>query len=166
MPGIPQEILRILRAQQQRATKPVSPFRRTITIPMEEYTGHVRTPIANGYGAAIVAGGTATVTVGPQGVGTKWYPQNAAISTTTGANDTSTCTLFLAPASQPQLIIGQSYAGGGDSVGLGVPPLVAGYFIIAVWKGAHNGDLATLAVYGTQDALVRRTEGNPPVYPR
>lgn len=153
---IPAELLRIIGAQEQKATKPVTKYTRPYSAPMQQYTGRARTAIANGYGAATVSGsGTATVTVGPQGVGTVWYPMSAAISTTSGANDTSTCTLYLAPAQQPQLIIGQSYAGGGDSLGLGVPPLPPGYYIIAVWTGGHSGDLATLAVYGTQDALTR-----------
>jgi hypothetical protein len=85
----------------------------------------------------------------------------AVIGTTTGVNDASTCSLYLSPlmaasslASLPQLG-GQSYAGGGDTIGLSIPPVHPGHFIIAIWSNAHNGDLATLTVYGDQQALVR-----------
>jgi hypothetical protein len=152
--GIPRQIQLILDAQYAKATKPITPIRRPHTVPIWEYTMPVRTDIPNGYGTSVVsAGGAATVTVGPQGVGTVWYPVLAAISTTTGTADASTCQLFVGPLSQLQLINGTSYAGGGDSIGLGVPPLRPGYFIVAVWAGGHTGDTAALAVYGTQDVL-------------
>lgn len=152
---MPPELARIVDAQQRRALKPVRPVRRPHSTPIQDYTGRTRTPIPNGYGTAIIsASGTATVTVGPQGLGTVWYPQNAAIMTTTGANDASTCQLYIGPLSALQLINGTSYAGGGDSVGLGVlAPVTPGYFIVAVWSGGHTGDTASLAVYGAQDAL-------------
>lgn len=152
---LPAEIMRVIQAQNQRATKPITKLHRPYSAPIGQYTGRERTPIANGYGVATVKNNTATVSVGPQGLGTVWYPQNAAIGTTTGANDASTCQLYLGPLSQLQLISGTSYAGGGDSIGLGVPPITPGYFIVAVWSGAVNGDLASLAIYGTQDALTR-----------
>ena len=132
---------------------PVRLLARPGTIPMQDYTVPRRTPLTGGYGAVTVAGGTATVKVGPMGVGTVWYPQAAAIATSTGANDSSTCALYLGPLGLQTLIGGQSYAGGGDTIGLAVPPLWPGYFIWAVWSGATNGDLATLTVYGEQDSL-------------
>ena len=138
---------------QNRALAARHSMPRPGTIGMENYVTPRRTPIAGGYGSAIVAAGTATVKVGPMGVGTVWYPQAAAIATTTGANDTSTCALYLGPLGLQTLIGGQSYAGGGDSIGLAVPPLWNGYFIWAVWTGATNGDLATLTIYGEQDSL-------------
>jgi hypothetical protein len=134
--------------------------RQPATIPQGAYTGQQETVIVGGYAAVVVsAGGTATAKVGPAGVGTVWYPQAAAISTTTGANDASTCALYLTPLENgPQVpstqIGGQSYAGGGDTIGLAVPPMWPGYFIVAVWAGGTAGDLASLAVYGTQRALV------------
>lgn len=151
---MPPELARIINAQQTRALKPVRPVRRPHSVPIQDYTGRRRTPIPNGYGTGTIsASGAATVTVGPQGLGTVWYPQNAAIMTTTGANDASTCQLYVGPLSALQLINGTSYAGGGDSIGLGVPPLTPGYFIVAVWAGGHTGDTASLAVYGAQDTL-------------
>jgi len=118
------------------------------------------TPITGGYAAVTVKSGTATAFCGPAGVGTVWYPQAVAISTTTGANDASTCALYLSPfentstALAPSTQIGgQSYAGGGDTIGVAVPPMRNGYYIIAVWSNATNGDVAALQVYGTQQAL-------------
>lgn len=152
---IPTQIKLILDAQYQKANKPIRPFRRTYSAPITRYTARATTPIANGYGTATVsAGGAATITIGPAGLGTVWYPQSAAIATTTGAADTSTCALYVGPIGTQTLIGGQSYAGGGDSVGLAVPPLYPGYFITAIWSGGHSGDLATLTLYGQQDALV------------
>jgi len=153
---IPAELARIIDADYRRATKPVVPVRRPHTIPVQQYTQQTATPIANGYGTAVISvAGTATVRVGPQGLGTTWYPQTAAIATTTGANDTSTVQLYAGPLSALQLISGTSYAGGGDSIGLPVPPITPGYFIVAVWSGGHAGDLVSMAVYGTQVSLTR-----------
>jgi len=151
---IPDTLAQIIDAQQRRALKPVTPQRRRYSAPIQAYVNRQQTPIPNGYNTgSISASGTATVKVGPQGVGTVWYPQNAAIGTTTGANDASTCQLYVGPLGALQLINGTSYAGGGDSIGLGVPPLTPGYFIVAVWSGGKSGDVASLAVYGTQSVL-------------
>lgn len=133
--------------------------RRGGTIAQGAFTGSQKTVITGGYAALVVpASGSVTVRVGPQGTGTIWYPQAASISTTTGANDASTCALYLSPLESGPLIPstqigGQSYAGGGDTIGLAVPPLWPGYFIIAIWTGATSGDLAALAVYGSQQVL-------------
>lgn len=121
--------------------------------PVALYRHRIRTTLTNGTGQATVAGATATVRLGPQGLGTIWYPQAATIATTSGAADASTCTIYLgAQAVLPQ-IVGQSYAGGGDSIGLTSPPLTPGLFLIAVWVSAHNGDQATLVIYGDQEVL-------------
>jgi hypothetical protein len=121
--------------------------------PVGQYRQQVRTALTNGTGQATVAAGTATIRLGPQGLGTIWYPQAAAIATTSGAVDASTCTIYLgAQAVLPQ-IVGQSYAGGGDSIGLTSPPLTPGQFLIAVWVSAHNTDQATLVIYGDQVVL-------------
>lgn len=153
--GIPVQVARILAAQQARAYKPVAPLRRPATVPVGAYSQRSRTPISGGYGSAVVkADGSAKVTLGPQAVGTVWYPQQVAIGTTTGANDASTCTLYVGPLALLTQIGSQSYAGGGDSIGLAVPAMFPGYFLVAVWAGAKTGDLAVLTVYGQQDQLV------------
>jgi hypothetical protein len=139
-------------AQQQRALNPVRPRARPATVGVEQYTQRIRMPLqVPGY--AVVVGGTATVTLGPQGVGGVWYPQSVGIATTTGAADSSTCALYVGPLSALSQIGSQSYAGGGDSIGLAVPTLYPGSFLVAVWSGAHNGDQAALTVYGQQDTL-------------
>ena len=137
-----------------KALHPAVPLGTPRTIPVQDYSRSVRSPIAGGYGSGIVpANGIVTVKVGPMGLGTIWYPQAWAIATTTGAADTSTCALYVGPLGLQTQIGGQSYAGGGDSGGLAVPPLWPGYFIWAVWAGATKGDLATLTVYGEMDSL-------------
>jgi hypothetical protein len=152
---VPPSMRRAIAAQQQRAMKPVTPRVRPATIGVEQYTQKIRGPLQGGYGTATVSGGgAATVTVGPQGTGTIWYPQQASIATTTGAADTSTCALYVGPLSALTLIGSQSYAGGGDSLGLAVPVLYPGSFLVAVWAGGHAGDLAALTIYGQQDVLV------------
>lgn len=144
----------LLDAYYAKAQKPVRPLRRPMSVPQEFYTTRQRTLITGGYGSALVpASGTVTVTVGPQGVGTVWYPQQWAIATTTGAADASTCTIFHGPIGLQTLIIGQSYAGGGDSGGMAVPPMWPGYYVVATWAGAKVGDLASLTVYGQMDTL-------------
>ena len=151
---VPRSMRRAVDAQRARALKPVIPMARPATIGVEQYARRVRSPLTGGYGTATVsASGAATVTLGPQGVGTVWYPQQCAIATTTGANDASTCSLFVGPLGLLTLIGSQSYAGGGDSIGLAVPALFPGYFLVAVWTGGNTGDLAALTVYGQMDTL-------------
>jgi hypothetical protein len=99
------------------------------------------------------AGGQAVVQVSPQGLGTVWYPAQATISTTSGAADTSTCAVYLGPQNIPTNLVGFSYSGGGDTVSLAVPALSPGQILTAVWSGGHAGDIATMNVVGTMDAL-------------
>lgn len=150
-----------IQRSQFKAMQPQGFHRLKVTpVPQVQYTGVSSGPIPNGYGSAIVASGAATVQVGPMGVGTVWYPTMAVIATTSGANDGSTCALYLSPLvngtslAVQSMIGGQSYNGGGDTIGLTLPPVHPGTYLIAVWATAKNGDLATLTVYGTQTALV------------
>lgn len=155
MRGIPWQLQLVVDAQRNRALKPFTPLRRPATVGVENYNKRIRSPLQGGYGTAIMsAGGAATVTLGPTGVGTVWYPQSCAIATTTGAADASTCSIFSGPLSLLTQIGSQSYAGGGDNVGLAIPALYPGYFIVAVWSGGHTGDLAALTIYGVMDKLV------------
>ena len=127
------------------------PIRR---VPMERFSQRV-TGISLTGGQAqskVSAAGAATVSIGPQGLGTVWYPAQATISTTTGATDLSTCQLFLGSA-VPSNLVGQSYAGGGDTIALAVPSLSPGQLLIAKWAGGVSGDLATVNIIGTMDVL-------------
>jgi hypothetical protein len=110
-------------------------------------------PMTGGQGQAIVsAGGKASVTVGPQGLGTIWYPAQATISTTTGPLDTSTCSIYLGPNGVPNVLVAQVYTGNGVAA-LAIPSMSPGQYIIAVWTGGHTGDIAAINVIGTMDAL-------------
>lgn len=124
-------------------------------VPIGQYQARLAgLPLSGGQAQGTISGaGTATLRVGPQGLGNVWYPAQATISTTTGAADLSTCQIFLGTISVSINLVGQSYAGGGDTVALAVPPLVPGYFLIAIWSGAHAGDQCSVNIIGTMDAL-------------
>lgn len=127
--------------------------------PQYAYTGRQRIPLQQSL-SAVVASGAATVKLGPMGVGTIWYPRAAIISTTTGATDASTCAVYLSPLQNGATLVptsqllAQSYAGGGDVLGISTPPMWPGYFIVAIWAGAVNGDQASLILQGEQDVLI------------
>jgi hypothetical protein len=135
---------------QTRAARMMPPRRP----PMTAYTTPAAAPIgANGVGQTIVAGGTATVRIGPSGLGTRWYPNQCTLSTTSGTADTSTAIVYLGPVATPSQVIFTSYAGGGDIQGLAVPMMQPGDLLTVVWSGAKNGDHATLVVIGDQQVL-------------
>lgn len=154
---IPSQLAQSINAQISLASKPVRLFRPGGTVPVEAYTRKVRTPIPDGYGAATIGSdGTATVTVGPQGVGSIWYAINAAGATSSGILDGSTCQIYMGPQGEQSLVNGIApLAGGSFSIGLGGPALYPGSFIVAKWTGGKSGDLATLAVYGTLETLIQ-----------
>lgn len=131
---------------------------RRIPVPGQPgYTRHVTVPIQNAQQQATVNGsGAATVQLGPSGIGCRWVPAMAVIQTTTGAADNSTCAVFLGPLPLGPQVGGQSYAGGGDSIGLPGTSLQPGEFVWAVWSGAVPGAIATLNVYGDQTVLDTR----------
>lgn len=124
------------------------------SLPMEAFTQVSSAQIGNnGIVQGLVAGGAATVAAGPQGYGTRWYPNQVTIATQTGANDTSTCAFYFNVIG-PGGFLGQSYAGGGDQLGFAVPEMQPGDLLYAVWAGAHNGDWTQLTVIGPMDLLV------------
>ena len=156
----------ISRTMGQRNTGYSNP--RPATIPQGAFSrpGPI-TPITGGYAAVTLdfsGGGRAFC--GPQGVGTVWYPQAVAVATTSGAGDNSTVSLFISPMLSHDLngllfvqelqmqIGGQSYAGGGDTIGIAVPPMRNGYYIICIWSGGTENDLASFQVYGNQTVLM------------
>jgi hypothetical protein len=104
-------------------------------------------------GGVISGSGTATVSVGPQGYGTRWYPNQTSVATATGATDVSTVALYLNVIG-PGGFLGQSYAGGGDQPGFALPEMQAGDLLYAVWSGGHAGDWCQLTVTGPMDVLV------------
>lgn len=136
-PGYPSGsgAMRIRVVPQQRFTLPIT----GVTL-----TGGQKRITVNGAGAA-------TLAVGPQGLGTKWYPSSVIISTTTGAADSSTAACYIGSVALANLQGGQSYAGGGDTIGLSVQQMTPGDLLIVVWAGAVPGAIATMNVVGTQD---------------
>ena len=124
-------------------------------VPMEQFRRQLSgVPLTGGQGQAVVsAGGTARVSVGPQGLGTVWYPSQCVVSTSTGANDVSTCAVYLGSQALQNLQGGQSYAGGGDTIGLSVTSMTPGDLLIAIWESAVPGATAAINVQGTMDAL-------------
>lgn len=131
-------------------------FKRTLNqpVPIGAYTRRISgVPLTGGQSAGLIpAGGAVTLTVGPQGLGTLWYPAQAVISTTTGALDTSTALVYLGAGGVPTMLIGTVYSGNG-TVAIAVPPMQPGDFIIVSWTGGHAADIASVNVIGTMDAL-------------
>jgi hypothetical protein len=125
------------------------------TIPIQSYTGRSAAPIGiNGQVSGVFpSSGKLTLNVGPAGIGTSWALDQAGISTSTGAADTSTCAVYVGPQAIQSFLAAQSYAGGGDSIGLAGITIQPGSFIWAVWSGGTPGAVATLLVTGNQSVL-------------
>lgn len=122
--------------------------------PMPHYTQTVSVPLNRTGQALVSAGSAATVTMGPSGIGGKWYPNLATITTTTGPADGSTAVLYYGFVSQ-STVISPQLAGGGSLEGLAIPMMTPGDVVICQWTGAHPGDVAQLTITGSQDALSR-----------
>jgi hypothetical protein len=103
--------------------------------------------------ATVNSAGTATCKVGPQGLGVTWYPSSVVVSTSVGATDAATAACYVGSIAAMNLQGGQSYAGGGDTIGLSVQTMTPGDLLIVVWTGATPGSTATMNVVGTQDVL-------------
>jgi len=99
-----------------------------------------------------VSGATA-VSVGPQGLGTIWYPAQVVVSTTSSlaGTDNSVCNVYLGSGAVPNTLLGTVVGGG--LLGVAVPPLAPGQTLIAQWTGGNPGDVASINVIGTMDAL-------------
>jgi hypothetical protein len=128
---------------------------RMTAVPMQSFTRQVQgVPLTGGQVTGVIgAGGSVTLSVTPAGLGTVWYPSSVNISTSLGAADNSTCSVYLGSIAAQNLQGGQSYAGGGDTVSLAVPNISPGQLIIAVWSGGVAGSIAAVNVLGTMDAL-------------
>jgi hypothetical protein len=110
-------------------------------------------PLTGGQASGMIpASKTLTLSVGPQGLGTTWYPAQITLSTSTGVLDSSTAVIYLGSAGVPTAQVGSIFSGNGVAA-LAVPPLQPGDFIIVTWSSGHTGDTAALNIIGTQDAL-------------
>jgi hypothetical protein len=109
-----------------------------------------------GFAQGIVNGsGVCQLFVAPTGYRSTWELAQASVSTTTGAADASTVTLYAQPPGTPSAFwqVGQSYAGGGDQIGLSGIKLVTGEVLYAVWAGGHPGDTASLILTGRMTVI-------------
>lgn len=123
--------------------------------PVEAYRPLLRVPLTGAVGQAVVSGsGAATVRIGPQALGTRWYPDKVDLTTSTGVNDSSTVTLYAGTVALANLIGGTSYLGGGDTIGISGMYLDPGDLLIAMWTGGNPGDNATMRVTGSQVVMV------------
>jgi hypothetical protein len=123
-------------------------------IPVGRYTQVINgVPLVGGQGTAIVADGTATVQLGPAGLGNVWYPAQATIQTTSGVSDTSTLNAYLGPSGVPVTLVGTAYPGGTGTIALAVPSMTPGQYLIFTWTGANDGDLASVNVIGTMSSV-------------
>jgi hypothetical protein len=123
-------------------------------VPITRYRGTVSgVPLSGGQASAVVPGsGTVTLSIGPQGLGTVWYPTQMTISTTTGLLDTSVASVYAGSGQVPNQLVAQLFSGNG--VVAQVPTQLApGQTMIVTWTGAHPGDTAAMNIIGTMDAL-------------
>jgi hypothetical protein len=123
-------------------------------LPIEAFTRRLDgLPLTGGQAQGFIpASGTLTLTIGPQGLGTTWYPVQVTLSTTTGVLDTSTANVYLGPLVTPATLVGQLFSGNG-TVALAIPAMQPGQYLVIVWTGATIGDTAAANVIGTMDAL-------------
>jgi hypothetical protein len=115
-------------------------------------------PLTGGQNQAFATGspGTAQTQVGPQGLGTIWYPAQVTVSTSTGLAsgfDASLCSIYLGATGLPTTLQGTIFGGNG-LLGVALPPITVGLFIIAKWTNAHAGDVCAINVQGLMSALM------------
>lgn len=125
-----------------------------VAVPVTRYRGKITgVPLTGGQAlGSVPVSGALTLQVGPQGLGTIWYPVQVTISTTTGALDTSIALVYLGPSQTPATLVGTVYSGNG-TVALAIPDMSPGQTLIVAWTGGTSGDIAAANVIGTMDAL-------------
>lgn len=152
MPQVPEGLHR--QAGSGRATG--FTFLRRRVVPIEQFGGrHQGIPINDGQGQTTVASnGSATVQLGPQGIGTVWYPAAVTVYTTSGLNDTSVANVYAGPAGYlaPTTLLGTIPTGGAGVLAAAVPPMPVGWYLTVTWTGGKQGDIAAVNVTGSKDA--------------
>ncbi len=123
-------------------------------VPVGMYRGKINgVPLTGGQAQGLVSGaGSVTLTVGPQGLGTIWYPAQVTLSTTTGPLDASTAKMYLGSQGIPITLVGSVFTGNG-TVALAIPSMSPGQTLIVIWSSGHPGDTAAFNIIGTMDAL-------------
>jgi hypothetical protein len=125
---------------------------------LARYTGKITgVPLTGGQVLAKVpASGNLTLSVGPQGLGTVWYPIQVTLTTGAGQasalGDSSTANAYLGPAVSQNTAVGSVFGGNGV-IALAIPDMTPGQTLIATWTGANPGDTAAINIIGTMDAL-------------
>lgn len=120
---------------------------------IQVYSSFVVNPTAGAvYSALMSVLNPLTLSAGPQGLGTVWYPAQVTLSTTTGALDTSTALVYLGTGGVPTMQVASVFSGNGTAA-LAVPPMQPGELIIVTWANGHGGDTAAFNILGTMDAL-------------
>jgi hypothetical protein len=110
---------------------------------------------SSGGGGGGGTSGTAQCQLGPAGLGNIWYPAQVTLSTTTGITtglDTSVASLYLGPVVNATTLLGTVFGGNGI-VAAALPSIQPGQYLIAQWSGATPGDIASMNVSGTMNAL-------------
>lgn len=126
-------------------------------VPVQAYTGRITgVPLTGGQAQGIIGGGGGlTVSVGPQGLATVWYPAQVTLSTTTGLAgglDTSTAAVYLGSQGVPITLVGSVFTGNGV-LALAIPSMSPGQVLIVTWVKGHAGDTAAVNIIGSMDAL-------------
>lgn len=123
-------------------------------VPIGAYTGRATgLPLTGGQAAGAVPGsGALTLSAGPQGLGTVWYPAQVTLSTSTGPLDTSTALVYYGIGGVPTALVATVYSGNGTAA-LALPPMSPGELIIVSWSGATSGATASFNILGSMDAL-------------
>lgn len=131
-------------------------FTRRPVVPIGRFTATRRgIPINDGQGQTVIsASGAGTVQLGPQGIGTVWYPAAVTVSTTSGVNDVSVANVYAGPAGflAPTTLLGTIPTGGAGVLAAAVPPLPVGWYLTVVWSGGKHNDVAAVNITGSKDA--------------
>lgn len=127
---------------------------RITATPVTRYTKTISgVPISGGQVQGTVpASGTISLSVGPQGLGTVWYPAQVTLSTSKGTLDTSTALVYLGAAGTPITLVATVFSGNGTAA-LAIPDMSPGQYIIVEWTGATPGNTVAANIIGTQQAL-------------
>lgn len=156
MPRIPARFIGFFHPQARRsgnslrispAASPIVPV--SISSYQRKITG---VPLTGGQAVAKAGGTTLTLSVGPQGLGTVWYPTQITVSTSIGPLDTAVALVYLGPAQQPNTLQFTIYTGNGTG-SLAIPSMTPGQTIAVAWTGLTAGETCSVNVTGTMDAL-------------
>jgi hypothetical protein len=123
-------------------------------VPIQAYRGKISgVELTGGQSQGLISGaGKLTLTKGPVGLGTIWYPAQVTLSTTTGPLDSSTALVYLGSQGVPITLVGTVFTGNG-TVALAIPSMSPGQTLIVIWSNGHSGDTAAFNIIGTMDAL-------------